>query len=338
MLLSCESPKMFCQLWNVNFPLLWGWIFYDFSFLDDFFLKGVKCQAIPLMVMSRWPDKIKQINVFTSDPSSWGQWWILRRASPSSPCQVLQCWWIKPKSIWPNASWTSWAMASTLVCRATYSTASGTAKSKHFGASPSMTASERPKRFLNWSLSFCTRSRTLCKVGERNKLSVGVPVNTDATLLVQCSDQLSFPFRNIEIHCIWRWRVPSVHPVLLPRGEVAWPTQQVLGEEARHSGGEATSKLLKRADSVVLSKTLKQYFSLLHVPPIKFHEWSNRQNCPLRGAVVSSTFQEAILSQYWLIALREQSLNTAGDSWSLWHERFLCPEPLQWSTCCGAEL
>lgn len=205
-----------------------------------------------------------------SDPISRGRWWILHRASPLSPCQVLQCCWIKPKSIWPNASWTSWAMALTLGCRAMYSTASDMAKSKHFGASPSMTASDCPKRFLNWSLSFCTRSRTLCMVGERNRLSFGVRVNTDAALLARCSDWLSFPSRNIELHCIWRRRLPSMHPVLLPRGKVAWPTQQALGQEARYSGGEATSKLLKRTDSVVLSKTLKQYFSLLHIPPSNF--------------------------------------------------------------------
>lgn len=34
------------------------------------------------------------------------------------------------------------------------------------------------------------------------------------------------------------------------------------------------------------------------------------------GAVLSSTFEEAILPQYWLTAQREQSLNTGADSWS----------------------
>lgn len=75
------------------------------------------------------------------------------------------------------------------------------------------------------------------------------------------------------------------------------------------------------------------YFIFTAHTSIKFHEWSNPRNCPLKGAVVSSTFKEAILSQYWLIAVREQSLNTGGDSWSRWCKRFFCPEPLQRTAC-----
>lgn len=40
------------------------------------------------------------------------------------------------------------------------------------------------------------------------------------------------------------------------------------------------------------------------------------------GAVLSSTFEEAILPQYWLTAQREQSLNTGADSWSFRCKRF----------------
>lgn len=77
---------------------------------------------------------------------------------------------------------------------------------------------------------------------------------------------------------------------------------------------------------------LKQFFSLpekvfclLHIPLSNFMSDQTTKNCPLKGAVVSSTFQEAILSQYWLMAPREQSLNSSGDSCSLGCKRFFCP-------------
>lgn len=52
----------------------------------------------------------------------------------------------------------------------------------------------------------------------------------------RCSDRFSFPIRNLGLH---QWgKKPSLLPVLLPRGEVAGPRKQALGEETHHRGGE----------------------------------------------------------------------------------------------------
>ena len=115
------------------------------------------------------------------------------------------------------------------------------------------------------------------------------------------------------------------------RGETALPAH--CSSASERSGLTQTTGLGRRNSSQWrwenpwIIDTHKQWSSisvscLAAHTSIKFHEWSNRWNCPLKGAVVSSTFQEAILSQHWLIA---QSLNTGGDSWSLRWKRFFCP-------------
>lgn len=138
--------------------------------------------------------------------------------------------------------------------------------------------------------------------------------------------------RNIGLY--WRERLPSLLPVLVPWREVARPTQQALGEETHHSGGERTFKLLKTHRQCCTLKDLKAvfqfgrggFFILLHIPQSNFMRNQAAKICPLRGAAVSSTF--AILSQYWLIAQREESLNTGGDSWCLWCKRFFLTRSL----------
>lgn len=124
-----------------------------------------------------------------------------------------------------------------------------------------------------------------------------MPVNTSAWY----SDWLSCSSRNIAFH--WWRRVPSLLPILLHWGEVAWPRQQALGEETHHSGGGRT---LNSYNTQTVLCSHRPFF-VLHITLIKL-EWSSPQNCSLKGAVVSITLLEAILPQYWLTAWREWSL------------------------------
>lgn len=75
------------------------------------------------------------------------------------------------------------------------------------------------------------------------------------------------------------------------------------------------------------------FFFSLHITLIKF-ECSNTPNYPLEGGAVSSTFTEAILSQYRLTACRERTLCMWVDSWSLRCKAcFFTHKPSQTSAC-----
>ena len=145
------------------------------------------------------------------------------------------------------------------------------------------------------------------------------------------SRALCSPSRNIGLH---QWEgVSSLLPVPVPGREVARPRQQALGEETHHSRGERAIQLFKHVESVSLSKTLKQCFSLAgrvlsccpYCTSVKFQAKSNGQICPIRRAAFSCT---AFYSHHSLIAPREQSLNTGDDSW-----RFSSSKPVETSAC-----
>lgn len=60
---------------------------------------------------------------------------------------------------------------------------------------------------------------------------------------------LFYSSRNSALHS-WE-RLPSLLSVLVHWGEVAWPWQQTLGEEAHHSGGEKTQTQCVRPESTI---------------------------------------------------------------------------------------